>query len=374
MTPKNPFQTIEYVSPEYFCDRETEQKQIIEAIANQRNMTIVSRRRLGKTALIKHCFRSLDETNAYSLHYFDIYATQHLNDFVNLLSTSLVGIFESKPERVLNKLMQVLGKFRPKLSFDELSGMPSVELTLQSETDTRHSLEAIFGYLSQQKKQIVIAIDEFQQIINYPEKNVEAILRTHLQNCPNLTMVFSGSNKRMITSIFNDYARPFYQSSNFLFLQKIDQEKYTDFIQHHFRQAGSQITDKSVDFIFDWTLGHTFFVQEFCNRLFASEIQRIEPHHCKPIADQILKERDPLYAMLRNILTKSQFKLLQGIARELEVKQPNASAFIQQHKLVAASTVNRALAALEEKDLIDYNHDAYAVNDVFLMRWLQKQP
>ncbi|MDN5349793.1 MAG: uncharacterized protein PWQ54_1189 [Bacteroidales bacterium] len=374
MTTKNPFPTVEYISPEYFCDRAEEQKKINEAITNQRNMTLVSRRRLGKTALIKHCFQLLNEKEPYSLHYFDIYATQNLNDFINLLSTSLVGYFESKPERTVNKLIQLLGKFRPRLSFDELSGMPFIELTLQSEADTHQSLEAIFEYLSQQKKHIVIAIDEFQQIINYPEKNVEAILRTHLQNCPNLTMIFSGSNKRMITSIFSDYARPFYQSSSFLFLQKIDNKIYADFIKHHFQKAGRHITNKSIDYIFEWTLGHTYYVQEFCNRLFASGNTIIEPHQCKHIAEQIIKERDPLYAMFRNILTKSQFKLLQAIAHELAVKQPNASAFIKSHKLVAPSTVNRALTALVEKDLIDYDNDEYSLNDIFLMRWLQRQP
>jgi DNA-binding MarR family transcriptional regulator len=78
--------------------------------------------------------------------------------------------------------------------------------------------------------------------------------------------------------------------------------------------------------------------------------------------------------MFRNILTKSQFKLLQAIAHELAVKQPNASAFIKSHKLVAPSTVNRALTALVEKDLIDYDNDEYSLNDIFLMRWLQRQP
>lgn len=374
MTIANPFPTIEYISPDYFCDREEELKQIIESFENHRNLTLVSRRRLGKTALIKHCFYFLKDRNDLSLHYFDIYATQNLSDFINLFSASLLGYFESKPDKLLNKITNVLGRFRPKLTFDELSGAPSVELTLQSESDTKQSLDAIFKYLSEQKQRIIIAIDEFQQIINYPEKNVEALLRTHIQNCRNVTMIFSGSNKRMLSSIFSDYARPFYQSTGFLFLEKIDNQRYAEFIKHHFRIVDRAISDDAIEYIFDWTLGYTYFVQEVCNRLFASGIPEIKAADCKKAASTILKERDQLYAMYRNILTKSQFRLLKAIASETGVKQPNASGFIHQHKLVAASTVNRALAALEEGDLIAFDNEEYSVQDVFLMRWLQNQP
>lgn len=373
MTTINPFPTVDYISPDYFCDREEEQKQIIESITNHRNITVVSRRRLGKTALIKHCFHIYKSNNAFSLHFFDIYATQNLGDFVNLFAVSLLGYYDSKTEKVLTRITNLLGRFRPKLTFDELTGQPSIELSLQTESDTKQCLASIFSYLSEQKKQIVIAIDEFQQIISYPEKNIEALLRTHIQNCPNVTMIFSGSNKRMIISVFNNYAKPFYQSSGFLFLGKIDEGKYISFIRNHFKLVNRELTDEAIRFIFSWTSGLTYFVQEMCNRLYASGSSTIEINDCKLIADQILKERDPLYTMHRNLLTKVQFNLLRGIAHEETVNQLNSSEFIRKYHLVAASSVNRALVTLEKGDLISQEEEGYVVNDIFLMRWLQQR-
>lgn len=374
MKTSNPFPTVEYISPDYFCDREAEQKQIIESIENHRNITVVSHRRLGKTALIKHCYHLMKRRKDVSLHFIDIYATQNLTDFINLFAVSLLGYYESVTEKVLNRVTNVLGRFRPKLTFNELTGAPSFELSLQSESDTGHCLSAIFEYLSEQQKQIVIAIDEFQQITAYPEKNIEALLRTHIQNCPNVTMIFSGSNKRMITSMFNDYARPFYQSSGFLFLNKIDQEKYIPFIRRHFHIAGRDLKDEAIRFIFEWTLGHTYFVQELCNRLYSLDTKIIEENDCKLVADRILRERAPLYTMHRNLLTKAQFKLLRAIAHEGYVKQINSSELLRKYKLVAASTVNRALMSLEKGDLITQEEEeGYVVNDIFLMRWLQQQ-
>lgn len=372
MKPLNPFPTIEYIAPEYFCDREAELQQIVESIYNQRNITIISRRRLGKTALIRHCFHHLLKRKDLSLHYFDIYATRNLHEFINILSTSLIGYFESKPEKIISQLIKLFGQFRPKLSFDELSGAPSVELSLQTDAEKEQSLATIFNYLSNQKQRVVIAIDEFQQITNYPEKNVEALLRTHIQSNKNVTMIYSGSNRRMLVSIFSDYSRPFYQSSGFLFLDKIDDEKYKTFISNQFKRGGREISEEAIILILDWAQGHTYFVQEICNRLYSSEINVIDITEVKKVTYRILEERTPLYQVYQNMLTAAQYSLLEAIAIEINVEKPKASAFLIKYKLGAASTVTRTLDALEAKDLILFENNSYSLNDIFLMRWFQR--
>lgn len=369
----NPFPTSEYISPEFFCDRETELQQIIDSIDNQRNITIISRRRLGKTALIKHCFHHLKKRKDLSLHYFDIYATGNLHEFINMLSIALIGYFETKPEKMLSLLVKMLGQFRPKLTFDELSGVPSVELLLQTPAETEQSLAAIFDYLSKQKQRVIIAIDEFQQITNYPEKKVEALLRTHIQANNNVTMIYSGSNRRMLISLFSDYARPFYQSTGFLFLDKIDQDEYKAFISKHFKKAGQKISVEALSFIIDYAQGHTYYVQEICNRLYSGGYEMINMDEVKQETLQIIEERAPLYQVYKNMLTSSQYALLKAIAIEIQIDKPNSSAFLNRYKLGAASSVIRSLEALESKDLIFFENNIYSLTDIFLMRWLQRQ-
>ena len=60
-TPENPFLTSGYYSPEYFCDRKNETKQLLNSIQNGQNVTLTSIRRIGKTGLIKHLFYQLPE-------------------------------------------------------------------------------------------------------------------------------------------------------------------------------------------------------------------------------------------------------------------------------------------------------------------------
>jgi AAA+ ATPase superfamily predicted ATPase len=369
----NPFPTSDYIDPDYFCDRKDELNQLVEAIENQRNTTIVSQRRLGKTALIKHLFHFLSDRKDISLHYFDIYSTQNLREFTNLLCTSLLGYYESKPEKAFQQILKILGQFRPKFSVDELSGRPSIELSLQSDAETGQSLGALFAYLASQQKKIVIAIDEFQQITQYPENNVEALLRTHIQGSNNVSMIYSGSNRHMLLSLFNDYARPFYQSSGFLFLEKLDKEKYKSFIAGHFKASGCVLSEDALNYILDWPLGHTYYVQEICNRLYAASFRRIEPQDVNIIILQIMEERTPLYQIYRDLLTSSQYSLLKALAIEGQTEQPTSSGFVTKYQLGAISTVKRSLEALENKHLIFNEEGKYFLMDVFLMRWLQRQ-
>ena len=58
----NPFTLKDYAGPEYFCNRINETKRLINAVENQRNFTLSSIRKMGKTGLIHHVFNQLDKT------------------------------------------------------------------------------------------------------------------------------------------------------------------------------------------------------------------------------------------------------------------------------------------------------------------------
>jgi SOS-response transcriptional repressor LexA len=81
------------------------------------------------------------------------------------------------------------------------------------------------------------------------------------------------------------------------------------------------------------------------------------------------KERD--YIELRHLLPENQMNLLVAIAREDEVKQPTAKDFLTKYQLGSASTINSALKALENKEMIYFENDQYQLYEPFLKRFLQ---
>ena len=82
---------------------------------------------------------------------------------------------------------------------------------------TEKTLTGIFQFLENEAQQAVVAIDEFQQVANYPEVNTEALLRSRIQNLQKTRFIFSGSNKHMMAEIFNSAKPVFFKYTNDVF-------------------------------------------------------------------------------------------------------------------------------------------------------------
>ena len=200
--PTNPFLITGYQGPDYFCDREKETASLMSALKNGRNITLISPRRMGKTGLIKNVFYYIQKENKSAPVFIWIYFNQNLQMFVSLLGRSVVGNSKiTYQQSTLKSLFSFFKSCRPVISTDEITGMPSVTLDFIPER-SEETLKEIFTYLNQSGVECYIAIDEFQQIMEYPEKGVEGLLKSYIQFTPNMHFIFSGSKKHLMESIF----------------------------------------------------------------------------------------------------------------------------------------------------------------------------
>ena len=371
---QNPFLISGYTTPELFCDREKETTALVSAIKNHRNVTLFSYRRLGKTALIKHVFHKLQATKKYSCFYIDVYSTQNLTEFVNQLGTAIVGKLDSTPSKAFQNIAEIFKSFRPLLQFDELTGAPSVSFDFKNNSDLQKSIGSIFNYLQKKgkNKRIVIAIDEFQQITNYPEKNVEALLRSYIQPLNNISFVFLGSHKHLLHSMFTDVRRPFYQSTELMQLNKIGADKYGEFIKSVFAKYKRKIEPEALEKILEWGALHTFYVQFICNKLFSEQHKTYTLDHVHGVLYAILKEQELWFITNKKLLTEQQFQLIKAIAKENGIRKTFSKGFILKHKLSTAPTVARGLKALYDAELIYDDEVGYYVYDVFFAQWLKR--
>lgn len=92
-----------------------------------------------------------------------------------------------------NAFFSVISSLRAGFKLDSITGEPTFDIGLGDIHAAEATLDEIFAYLEQADKPCIVAIDEFQQIGNYAEKNVEAILRTKVQHCRNAHFIFAGS-------------------------------------------------------------------------------------------------------------------------------------------------------------------------------------
>lgn len=373
MTTRNPFVISGYSGPEFFCDREEESETIIKALKNNRNLTMISLRRMGKTALIHHIFHQLSIKRNYSLFYIDLMPTTNLKEFVNAFAKPLLWNLGSTVEKAIKKVTAAFSTLHPEITFDPTTGFPAIGFQINTDRQALVTIEKIFEYIRAERKKVFIVFDEFQQVSSYPEKNVEALLRSQIQLTNNASFLFSGSKKHILEAMFFNQNRPFYQSTQLLSLAPIQKDKYAKFIHTKFNESGRKIEMKEIEFIIEWCRNHTYYIQYVCNIVYGNEVNSITPEYLREVLQSILKEKEAVFYNYRNLLTETQYKLMKAVAKRGGVEKPFSSAFINTYHLGAASAVNTSLTALLGKEMIFFDQLKYQVYDLFLSRWLENQ-
>lgn len=371
-TPRNPFIYQGYVSPYYFCDRTEETEELIANLQNGRNTVLISPRRIGKTGLIMNVFHRLKNIEKDSkCIYIDIFATKNQHDFVQLLGSAIAQEVMSKERQAMKRLLSFFGSWRPIFSVDPLTGMPTVSVSIEP-TLTEETLKSIFAYLTQSKHQIYVAIDEFQQITNYPETGTEALLRSYIQFAPNVHFVFSGSKRHLMSQIFHSPDRPFYQSTVSMGLEPLHEEIYYDFARRFFEEKKGNLSQETFHYIYQRFDGVTRNVQLILNRLYETEKYVVKQEQADEAIRHIVNRNSMQYEELVGFLTDNQLSVVKAIAKEGIVVSPQSSDFIKKYELPGASSIKSALDGLIDKDIVYRGNEGYIVYDRFLELWMKR--
>lgn len=368
----NPFITNGYVSAKYFCDRISETKMLTRHITNGNNVALISPRRLGKTGLIEHCFHQKQIEDEYYTFLIDIYATKNLQEFVFEFGKGILNSLKPRGRKTWELFLHCLSSLRSSISFD-FSGNPGWSIEMGDIKTPAITLDEIFRYLEQADKPCLVSIDEFQVIAKYPEDNVEAILRTHIQHCSNAKFIYAGSQRHMMGEIFMSPARPFYQSTAIMELRPIDLPIYTEFIKRHFEENGKAITDETIYEVYHRYEGITWYIQFVTNTLYSMTMPS-ETCTVDKVAiaiDTILSQLNFTYSSLLFQLPSKQKEVLMAICKEGKAKEITSSKFLRTYKFTA-SLVQGAIKGLLDKDFVTCELGEYSIYDKFFEGWLKK--
>ncbi len=369
--PANPFIVTGYHSPAYFCNRTYELAWLHEQYSNERNIVLYSWRRMGKTALVKHFFQNIKKEKRTQGVFVDLLGTSNLSDANRIIAEAIVRQFGDISKGIGQRLLKMLGSIGATLGLDPITGAPQVTFGMVQNQSISTSLEVLGGFLLEMKTPIIICIDEFQQVVNYPEKHAEATFRTWTQNLPMVRFIFLGSQRHMMTSMFSEKNRPFYRSAQMLQLDALSDQDYSKFIKNLFRKNGKIIESIHIDLIFKWTRKQTYYVQLVCNKLFG-KTDRVNDEVLEEIFQEIMQQEIPLFSSYQKLLSKIQWKLLVSIAKVEGISNPYSQEFLQKYGLGAASSVSAALQNLIKKELVIQHNRNYTLHDTLLMRWLQQ--
>ena len=374
----NPFFITGIIPEPYFCDREKETQQLVRIIENKAHILLTSARRMGKTQLIYHVYEQPAIKSAFYTFYVDIFPTTSLHEMVLFLSKEIYSNLVPKGKKALKFFLSTIKSLTGSLGYDPATGTPSFDVKLGDINNPELTLQEIFNYLEKADTPCIFAIDEFQQITNYPEKNVEALLRTYIQRMNNCLFIFAGSNRHILENMFNSTARPFYNSTEQFHLERISKEVYTNFIIQQTTDAGKSIVPEAASLAYDLFEGHTYYVHHILHNAFANANPQkpMNEDDIRNALEELLDARVQSFSNTMNRLNYKQKETLVAIAKEGKASGVTSVAFVKKHALKSASSVQYAISTLLEDQLLTYEDNGrskiYSVADRFLGYWIKK--
>lgn len=378
--PKNPFFTKGEIPDDFFCDRVEETRRLIKHSTNGRDVVLSASRRVGKTGLIMHCFHQPELADEYYTFFVDILDTTSLREFTYALGREIFEKLKPKSKKMAELFLRTVASISSEFKYDYLSGMPKFNFSIGALRNPDTTLAEIFDYIDKADKRCLIAIDEFQQICHYPEKNIEALLRTYIQHCNNADFIFAGSERHILAEMFNLPSRPFYASTAQMSLEPIDLDVYEDFVSHNFDRYGKQVDRKVVRMVYELFDGNTYCLQKVFNVAFSMTAQGAicDDSVVNDALDDILQEEERNYQNRLSQLTPKPKELLFAIASEKESSRMTSGDYVRRHHLSSPSSVQSATKQLLENDWITYRFDEkgnkiFSLSDQFLSLWIRRR-
>ena len=370
----NPFVIGAYAGSHYFCDREQETAELTRDLNNGRSVVLIAQRRMGKTGLVMHTFQQEEISRSYYTFFIDIFATSSLREFVYAFGCAILEQLKPRGRKFLDRFLQTIASLRPAVKLDAMTGEPSLEIGLENIPSDETTLDEIFAYLNGADKPCIVAFDEFQQIQNYNEKNMEALLRTQIQHCPNARFIFAGSEPSLLVDMFSRANRPFYQSTFTLHLESIPLNKYIEFARMHFHENGKEVEDSLIEEVYTKFEGITLYLQMLMNEIYlmTEKGATATPDYFEIALLSLIRKQNFIYQSLFAGLTERQREIVRAIAAENVATNVTSGEFVQKYHLKSPSSVQSALKGLSGKGVVEKTNGGYVITDRLYKFWLQR--
>ena len=373
---ENPFIFGEIVKQRHFVDREKELRNLIRDLADGQKLFLLSPRRFGKSSLVSLALLKLEK--------------RHIRT-VNITVSSYANyeqFLEKFAERVLraagpwDRVKGLVGRFiqrvQPTITFNPLNGETSISFSRFAGADPSVLAADVFAMPAEMAKnggfRMAICLDEFQQIELFGGPAVENVLRNEVQRQRNIGYVFSGSQPSLMEEILSA-GRPFHKAGPTIFLDKIAAEAWHEFIKIQFRNRRRKISEEALKRLVDAADLIPYDVQRIAHELWDyAELRNkaaLDVPDVDAVVGELVRGQAEYFERLWEQLTSRQRAVLQALSQQGPADL-HSQAGREQYRLGPASTVQKALQALDSQDIIDRYHGDYFFVDPLFANWIRR--
>lgn len=359
-----------------FTGRKEESRRLKANFEGGINSILISPRRYGKTSLVNHVCRNLDDKDIIIVR-LDIFGCKSEYEFYNALVAAVLQQTASKMQLWMDEARDFLARLTPKIGIpvDPTSEI-SISLGITPQTHTPEELLNLVETIAQRKKRhIVVCIDEFQEVGEFPNtKQVQGRLRSVWQHHHLTSYCLYGSKRHMMGNIFLNRSMPFYQFGDLILLNKIPTDDWTDYITSHFEKAGRHISAELAKSICKAVDDYPSYVQHLASIILnRTEVGETATTDILPAAvSELVSTNEALYMQQVEPLTIYQMNMLRAITAGIH-SGFNEKSVRTNYDLGSPSNIVRLKDALIEKDLIYSEMKQLYLTDPVFGIWFRKR-
>ncbi len=363
------------VEGDTFTDRKEETKRLKMNFLYGVNTILISPRRMGKTGLVENDIKMV-ECETFKIDKIDAFGCRSENDFINAFATAVVRATSTKWEEWIENAKTFLSRFVPKISIgqDPISDFSIALEYNNSNTVTEDILQLPETIAKQKGIKIVICIDEFQQIADFPDSlTFQKKLRSIWQLQRNVSYCLYGSKKHMMETMFQSQSHPFYRFGDIFYLNKIAESDWVEFICNRFKVTGKEISPELATEICSVTDRYSSYVQQLSWLVWLRTTFRATKEDVEYGIDHMLDACEPLFIQQTESLSSYQMNFLRALTDGVTTGFTR-SEVLNNYQLGTAANISRLKKALTEKDLIALTAPKkLQISDPILALWLKRR-
>jgi AAA+ ATPase superfamily predicted ATPase len=358
----SPFPYDQISDSSQFFGREKALAVVSKSVKYANNLLIHSKRRMGKSSLIHHFFDTSEEK--YLCIYVDIFDITTKEDFAYALLKALSNSQKTDLKSAIKTISSLFKRVRVEPTVDPTTlkySLKPIIATLSFE----EMMEDFFSSLETlgKEKQIVVAIDEFQQIATIKDVKLDAFLRKYIQKRGDVSYIFLGSKRHILTSLFH-YKAPLYEMATHYELQPLLVEEIYHYAKKHLTIAQEEIT-----YIYNRADGETKLIQHILHLLYVYKVDAISQENIDVIVEEIINSKEGSFRLLFDTLNNNQKIALKMVG---QLKSGFFSVEVLQTYNIKKQTLQSAINTLFGKEFIDKEGDSYFIPDRAFELWVEQ--
>jgi len=371
---KTPFTFGRLVLETDFTNRILESKRLISNFSSSVNTILISPRRWGKSSLVANAVIQVQKKSKKIVFcMIDLNNIRSEEQFYKLLATKVLQQSSSKMDTILENAKLFLGRFIPNISF-----IPNPEADIKLSLDWNEVkkepddiLDLAEKIAVKTKKEIIICIDEFQNMSEFDHPvDFQKKLRAHWQLHQHVTYCLYGSKRHMLMEVFSSPSMPFYKFGDIIFLEKIKESDWIEFITKRFIETGKSIDNENAADIAKYCENHPYYVQQLAQQVWLRTGKNCKSEIILEAFDDLIMQLSMLFQILTDDLSMKQISFLNALVNKEE--KITSQSILMKYKLGTSANVIKMRRTLHDREILDVIGKKIEFMDPLYKYWLKK--